>query len=273
MNEEFWKWVIAYGFLPQQLLREIAFFETLSNIVDSIKIKNPFIIWKKVKTISPFVYSNGISFEVVKADKQTDEKGNFNVIVKITNGLEDRIHVSVLADLTPEPLINSLFPTARETRYNVGYAKADIAAGESVNLPIRCSFPSGGWTKKDYLIRVECGPSIQIGDTNQFGVYTYNIRWGMIIKPNYRVNDTVMEEIKNLWYNLPIFYSSSKDLFPTQYVTINYSGPTPQEELKTIVKNFSSNITRAALIFFSAIAILIVVSSLTLYFLIGRKYL
>lgn len=276
MNEEFWKWMFAYSVFPKRVLREMAFLELWNNRIGCIKKLNPFIAWKKVKTSHPFVYSNAISFELASNKNEpikTDERGNFTVTVKIRNGMENRIHAIVLADLTPVPFINSLFPTARETRYNVGYKELDIEPGKSVILPLKCSFPSGGWAKKDYLIRLECGPSIQIGNINQFGIYTYNIRWGMFIKPNYKVNDTVREGIKNLWYNLPIFCSGSKDLFPTQYVEVKYNGPTAQEEIEIMMEKFSHNITKASLIIFAGMISIAAMMGIILYIVIRRKYL
>lgn len=188
---------------------------------------SPSIVWKRTNVTYPFVCTDKINLSYINVDNKTDGKGRFNVTVNMSNGLEIPVNVSIVVDISDEPFFNSLIPSTKETRYNAGFNETCIGAGRWLNWTIKnCSFPKGNFLKKNYTVRVECGPYIPISCSNQFGIYAFTIRWLMFIKPNYKVNASVQNRIRNFWYNLPLYASKgSTEIFPAKNEETLYRGP------------------------------------------------
>jgi len=217
-------------------MRAIYFLQRINSIKTSI---NPSIVWKKTNVTSPFICSKNITLKA-DVDKKTDKNGNFNVSVTISNDFDIEINAAIVVDISDEPFFNSLLPTTKETRYNVKFKEKRLSPNESVTWSMKCSFPKGNFLKKNYTVRVECGPYIPIGCSNQFGIYTFTLRWLLLIKPNYKVNTSVQNKIRNFWYNLPLYNdtknTNSTEIFPAKNKEIMYLGPSPTDMVTVMDK-------------------------------------
>lgn len=247
------------------LLNQFRLLYILQRINSFFKGISPTIVWKETKIIRPFVCTDKVTFNAVVPDK-TDEHGRFDITVYTTNNLNVAINTSIIVDVTDEGFINTLMPTAQPTHYNVGYNDTKIESGKIKPVRISCKFTGGNFIKKDYIVRVEVGPYINIGDTNQFGIYFYNIRWLTLVKPNYKVDTNATEAIQKFWYNLPLFDATSTSIFPYKDYTIAYKG----HEEPTIIDEVNKTVTSVLLINFFLTIILIVLACLGYWFI--RKH-
>ncbi len=210
---------------------------SLLSIVNSrIKDHNRFIVWEEVNVSSPIVCSKKVLFEC-DADNETDDKGKFIVNVSITNDLDEDVSVLVLVDIADTPFFNSLRPIMKDTLYCTGFLEVNISAHDSIKRTINCSFPSGGFFRKWYTLTIECAPYIPIGDISQFGILFFDIRWSMLIKPNYMVDGYVQSLIRKVWYNLPILFAGpeSKLVVSAVHQEIFYRGETPEDVVVEVV--------------------------------------
>ncbi len=205
---------------------------------------NPSIVWKEVKLTAPFLCSTDIDFKEVSIVNKTDSNGKFNVTVEIANNLNIDIAVCVNVDVADEPLFVNLIPTFNKQSYNVGHFRDNISRQSSIKKTILCSFPENGMKNKNYDVTIECGPYIPIGDTNQFGLLFYDLRWIAGVKTYYEVNGTAQNSIKELWYNAPIFYggSESASVFPVYHGLTHYYGEESPGELEELFKPVSEDI-------------------------------
>ena len=271
MEKDMWLLLTSNTF-PLRILNSLILSNLLIDCKLFMKRLSPFTVWKRVNVSSPFVCSDKIKMRLIKHSNETDNKGKFNVTIEVENGLDIDINASILVDLSSKPFINALFPTAKITRYNAGHTEFSLPAGETIRYTINCSFPPGGFIRKNYTVRVECGPYIPIGNSNQFGIYTFNIRWVGLIKPNYQVNATVEEVIKRFWYNLPIFGKGGETEFlPYAQFKIKYEGEAPEGTVEMAVNKISKEIKYWLALLFLLILTLIIIALLGYRFIIREK--
>lgn len=261
MRGDIWK-LITSNVIPAKFLTILALSRLTLDFKLYKELVSPFTVWKKVKISSPFVCSDQIKLYLIDFPNQTDEEGNFNVTIKVENNLKYDIITSILVDFSSEPFINTLLPVAIATinRYNAGHREIKIPAGEEIVKKINCSFPSGGFEKKDYTVRVECAAYIPIGNSNQFGIYTFGIRWLKFVKPHYKVNATVQDAIKDYWYNLPIFTKENSEFLLVEEFNITYSGKEQIFTLKKGIEKIGSELKIVLILMFILILALIVIA-------------
>jgi hypothetical protein len=206
----------------------------LSIFMSHATARNKMIVWEKTKILPSFISSTEISMNAT-IDNETDDNGHFKVSVTIKNNLDTDVYALVLVDMSDRSFINSLLPMFKGiTIYNVGYWKCFVKKYESNWTEIQCNFSDKGFDKKDYKIVVECAPYIPMGNSNLYGVYFFDMRWQMLIKPYYIINGKATNLIREMWYNTPIFYgkpSASGQLFQIKSESILYKGNTSADKL------------------------------------------
>lgn len=209
------------------LTMKFRFIFLLSIIISHNNAKNNMIQWKKTTIIPSFIRSTEVNMKA-DIDNETDEYGNFKVNVNISNNLKVDVYALILVDMSDRSFINSLFPMLKGlTIYNVGNKSIFIKASEKKSVEIQCKFPDNGFDEKTYDIVVECAPYLPMNESNMYGIYFFNMRWKMLIKPYYIVNGKVTSMIRDMWYNTPIFYSKPvalQQIFQTQRKNIVYNG-------------------------------------------------
>ncbi|MCJ7572273.1 MAG: hypothetical protein MUO82_10440 [Candidatus Thermoplasmatota archaeon] len=175
-------------------------------------------------------------------DNETDTKGHFKVNVTIWNNLNFDVNASIIVDMSDRSVVSSLLPMLKGyTIYNVGYWIGSVKKNNYKSTEISCIFPDKGFDKKNYIITVACAPFIDIGGNNFYGIYFYNLRWQIGVKPYYIINDNTSRVIQKVWYNLPIFYgmpATSGQIFNATIKSILYNGNTSGDILiDEITKN------------------------------------
>jgi len=256
---------------PKNIIRIIS---RGQRIVSLIRSMDRLILWEDVKVSPPFVCSKKINFEYTHVDNETDVYGNFKVTVNVTNQLDEDVKVMFLIDIADNPFINTLIPTAKVTKYNVGFDEDNISAGGYVNKTIRCKFPEeGSFSRKDYSVMVECGPYIPIGDTNRFGILFYDVRWKMIVKLTYVVGGKEQSLIQKFWYNLPIFWGGPKsaNILPAYYGSTIYKGDISEDYVEGALKQLSAEVKSWISLFFFY-ALLLIGFALVGYLFVRKKY-
>ena len=104
------------------------------------KERNPFIVWDDIKVVSPFVCSKDVFIDYYRIDEKTDKNGTFQVNVSITNNLNENITAGVLIDMSDQPIINTLVPVLKVTRYNVGYFEKHFLHMKIITEPLIVHF-------------------------------------------------------------------------------------------------------------------------------------
>lgn len=244
----------------------------ISNMINT----NRCIIWKDVNLIRPFVCSDDISISssYVIIDNKTDENGNFTAILKIVNNLKYDINVRGDVDILETPFINTIIPSIDTKFYNAGYFEDEIPKNDYVVKIINCSFPKDQiFQNKTYLIKLEFNPYLYVGNSNKFGFFFFDLRWKTYLEPKYHVNKTVTSSIKNMWYNVPIFYGESGeiDIFPYYYDEIQYIGPTPDDEFEEALDKISAEVNSWIQLYF-LLSLIIIGFALIGYWFIRKKY-
>jgi hypothetical protein len=215
-------------------INKFRFISAMSIIISHARARNKMIVWKPTTILPSFISSTNVSMDAT-IDNETDENGRFKVNVNIKNSLDIGINALVLVDMSDRSFINSLLPMFKGiTIYNVGHRNCSVNKSSNYSTQIDCAFSDKGFDKKNYKITVECAPSIAVGNSNLYGIYFYNLRWQMLIKPYYIIDGNVSSLIREMWYNTPIFYgkpAASGQIFQTQKEPILYKGKTPVDKI------------------------------------------
>lgn len=202
---------------------------SLSLFLSHVNAKNKTTVWKDTNILPSFISSSNISMNATIENK-TDNTGHFTVNVTIKNNLDIDVHALVCVDMSDQSFVNKLVPMFKGyTIYNVGYWKCFVSKHGNNWTKISCNFPGKGFEKKYYQIVAECTPYIDVGKSNIYGLYFFTIRWNTFIKPFYIVNESVSNQIKNMWFNTPIFYENPLtpgQIFQTQREQTLYQGKT-----------------------------------------------
>lgn len=192
---------------------------------------------------NPFVCTNKIQLYDLKLRTDCSENGNFevnknefiNVSFNVTNNLDHDIVFSSLLDFSDEKIYNDLFPTLPEQIYNIDFKEQIIRKNDqNVSVWMNCTFPDKSFRRTTYFITLECGPYLDIHESNLFGLYGYNYRYKTLITPFYLENNTVKESTERFWYNLPIFNkteNADSSILLTHYFPVEYVGENPTEEI------------------------------------------
>lgn len=215
-------WKNSGGFAKIRVL------SSASILMNLLRPHFPLIVWKNTSVLPAFVCCSRIKMKA-SIENRTDANGNFKVRVNITNNLPVNVHVQVLVDMSDQSIFNTLLPVFKgQTMYNLGFLATTLNSSETKNRTILCSFPDKGFDKKKYNITVEFGPYIPIGNTSLWGIFFYDFRWKMLVKPYYIVNGSVSNSIQELWFNAPIFYGETPggQIFQDNHSQILYTGKT-----------------------------------------------
>jgi hypothetical protein len=217
-------------------IRVLSGFSILANL---LRPHNPLIVWKNTSILPAFACCSKIRMTANISNK-TEQNGRFNVTVKVTNDLPINASLLILVDMSDQTFANTLFPALRGlTLYNLGSLNNTIKKNETKTWVINCSFPGKGFDRKLYNISVEFCPFIPINNSSLYGVFFYNFRWKMLIKPYYVVNATVTNLIQEFWFNAPIFWEEPtlKQIFQTNRSQILYTGKTSTDIMFNQITN------------------------------------
>lgn len=213
------------------------FYSIIQILNYKIKEKSPLITWEKVRLLDPFICTDKIAFNAYVTSKETDKDGFFTVNVTISNNLNHDIVIGVLIDISDKQILNTFIPTLDETTYNVLFQNWTIKKFDTINESLICKFPEGNFEREKYTINILSGPYIDTKGSNYFGKFNYDIRWRLAIRPKYVFKDSVENQIKELWYNTPIYLKNSENrsMFPYETDEILFMGESQNEK---IIKDF-----------------------------------
>ena len=254
------------------IFRKIGFISISKRIGSFLKNRNPLIVWKETEVISPFVSSDRFSFRIQKYKKITDDEGNFYVTAKIYNNLSRKICYCVCADIFDEPLVYNIIPTLSGTIYNVGVSTKTIEPGSDPDIiNLSCKFPEGTFYHRNYTVTIGCYPYIYINNTNQFGIFFYDLRHRLFIDPFYESDEECKNDHRKLWYNLPIFSPrGSESIFPVESRDIYYNATTSEDIVSRAIKTISSEVRYWIYIYFF-FTFLIISFSFIVYWFINKN--
>jgi len=241
-------------------LAKIRVFSGLSIIANLLRPHIPLIVWKDTRILPAFICCSKIRM-TANIPNSTEKNGSFRVTVTVINDLPIDTSVIILVDMSDQTFVNTLFPSLKGlTIYNLGFLNKTIKKNDTNTWVINCSFPDKGFDRKQYNITVECGPYIPINDSSLYGIFYYNFRWKMLVKPYYVVNATVTNFIQELWFNAPIFWGNPPigQIFQTNQSPILYTGTTSTD---IMINQITNSLLEQPLLLF------------LIFFLIGTPYI
>lgn len=184
-------------------------------------------------------------------DNITNKDGDFTVSLNMSNQLNYPIRVNVLVDVADRPLFNTFLPPFMKmssTIYNMGYCDLSLnkkgKKGDFINTTINCSFPDNWYCHDEFDVTVECAPFIFIENSSALGREFFDERFKESILPKYDVNVTVLDSIRMVWYNTPIFLYNAETLFPVVRGNVEFNGTSYVEETIDLVDERVNNATK-----------------------------